>query len=107
LYPASPYLLETSLEPPAGGDYVKKPILGREGANIQIFEHGKLFLETPGPYDGPAVYQAIRPLPRFDGKYFPVVGSWIVNGWACGIGIREDENLITGNLSRFVPHVFE
>jgi glutathionylspermidine synthase len=107
LYPESPYLLETSLEPLAGGDYVKKPILGREGANIQIFEHGKLFLETPGPYDGPAVYQALWPLPRFDGKYFPVVGSWIVNGWACGIGIREDENLITGNLSRFVPHVFE
>jgi glutathionylspermidine synthase len=35
-----------------------------------------------------------------------VVGSWTVNGWSCGVGIREDEGLITGNLSRFVPHVF-
>lgn len=106
LNPESPYLLETSWEPLPDGNYVKKPILGREGANIQIFEHGKLFLETEGPYDGPAVYQEIWPLPRFEHKFFPVVGSWIVNGWACGIGIREDESLITGNLSRFVPHLF-
>jgi glutathionylspermidine synthase len=106
LNPRNPYLLETALEPLPGGNYVKKPLLGREGANIQIFEQGRLFLETEGPYDGPAVYQEIWPLPRFEGKYFPVIGSWIVNGWACGIGIREDESLITGNLSRFVPHTF-
>jgi glutathionylspermidine synthase len=29
-----------------------------------------------------------------------------VNGHACGIGIREDQSPITGNLSRFVPHLF-
>ena len=85
---------------------MKKPILGREGANIQIFENGKLFLENPGPYDGPAVYQETCPLPRFDDRFFALIGSWLVNGWACGIGIREDESLITGNLSRFVPHVY-
>ena len=107
LNPRSPYLLETAREPLPGGDYVKKPILGREGANVQIFEHGKLLTETDGPYDGPAVYQETCPLPRFDEKYFPIVGSWIVNGWSCGLGIREDESPITGNLSRFVPHVFE
>ncbi len=106
LNPRHPNLLETSFEPLPGGNYVKKPILGREGANIQIFEKGRLFLENPGPYDGPAVYQEICPLPRFDGRFFALIGSWLVNGWACGIGIREDESLITGNLSRFVPHVF-
>jgi glutathionylspermidine synthase len=51
------------------------------------------------------VYQQLNPLPEFDGSY-PVVGSWMVNGWACGIGIREDATPITGNLSRFVPHLF-
>lgn len=106
LFPDSPYLLEASFEPLADGHYVKKPILGREGANVQIFERGKLFLQTEGPYDGPAVYQETWPLPRFDGRYFACIGSWIVNGWACGIGIREDESLITGNFSRFVPHTF-
>ena len=34
----------------------------------------------------------------------PVIGSWIVGGDACGLSIREDENPITGNTSRFVPH---
>jgi glutathionylspermidine synthase len=106
LNPGHPNLLEASFEPLADGNYVKKPILGREGANVQIFDRGRLFLETEGPYDGPAVYQKTWPLPRFDNRYFPVIGSWMVNGWACGIGVREDENLITGNLSRFVPHRF-
>lgn len=106
LNPRNPYLLEAAFEPLVRGTYVKKPILGREGANVQLFQHGKLLVETDGPYDGPAVYQEVFPLPRFEKKYYPVIGSWIVNGWACGIGIREDENPITGNLSRFVPHVF-
>ena len=106
LNPGHPNLLEASFEPLPGGSYVRKPILGREGSNIQIFEHGRLFLETEGPYDGPAVYQQTWPLPRFDNRFFPVIGSWFVNGWACGMGIREDENLITGNLSRFMPHVY-
>ena len=106
LFPKNPYLLEAGFEAPACGDYVKKPIFGREGANIQIFEQGKLFLKTDGDYDGPWVYQEICPLPRFDQRYFACIGSWIVNGWSCGIGIREDERLVTGNLSRFVPHLF-
>ena len=58
------------------------------------------------PYGGgPFVYQEARSLPQFDGNY-PVIGSWLVNGYACGIGIREDRSPITLNTSRFVPHVF-
>jgi len=106
LFPDSPYLLETSFEPLDGGNFVQKPIFGREGANVQIFEGGKLFFKTDGPYDGPSVYQEICPLPQFDHRYFACIGSWIVNGWSCGIGIREDESLVTGNLSRFLPHIF-
>jgi glutathionylspermidine synthase len=104
LFPDSPHLLESSFTEPSTGNYVKKPIFSREGANIQIFQGGQLFMKTEGPYDGPAVFQEIWPLPRFDGRHFACVGSWMVNGWACGIGIREDESLITGNTSRFVPH---
>ena len=30
----------------------------------------------------------------------------MVNGYACGIGIREDATPVTRNTSRFVPHLF-
>ncbi len=106
LFPESPYLLEARFSPLAGGDFVQKPIFGREGANVQIFQQGKLLLKTDGPYDGPTVYQKVCPLPRLDGRHFACIGSWIVNGWACGIGIREDESPVTGNLSQFVPHLY-
>lgn len=106
LNPGHPLLLETSFEPPAFGQYVQKPLLGREGANIRIFDNGKEIATTEGPYDGTAVYQKFTPLPRFDDRFFAVVGSWIINGWSAGLGIREDESLITGNLSRFVPHLY-
>ncbi len=62
-------------------------------------------LATDGPYDGPWIYQELHPLPRFENRYSVAIGSWIVNGWACGIGLREDESPITGNTSRFVPHL--
>jgi len=105
LFPDSPNLLESSFEPLPGGDFVQKPILGREGANVQIFEHGKLSLQTEGPYDGPSVCQKLCRLPQFDGQYV-CIGSWIVNGWSCGLGLREDATPVTGNLSRFVPHLY-
>jgi glutathionylspermidine synthase len=58
------------------------------------------------PYgDQACVYQELKPLRRFDGNY-AVIGSWMVNGYACGIGIREDRGPVTGNTSRFVPHFF-
>lgn len=105
LYPDHPNLLHTEFKPLIGKPYVQKPILSREGANIQIFEHGELLLKTDGPYNGPCVYQQLWELPNFDGNH-PCIGSWMVNGWACGIGIREDKTLVTGNTSRFVPHLF-
>jgi glutathionylspermidine synthase len=104
LFPECPYLLRASWEP-LGSAYVKKPILGREGANVAIISGGRMLAETAGTYaDCPCVYQEYHPLPSFDGNY-PVLGSWMVNGYACGMGIREDRDLITQNTSRFVPHV--
>lgn len=104
LFPESPYLLEASDEL-LEGPCVRKQYLGREGANVAVLEDGQPVLETDGPYDGACIYQRYHPLPQFDGNY-PVIGSWMVNGHACGIGIREDTSLITQNTSRFVPHLF-
>jgi glutathionylspermidine synthase len=42
-------------------------------------------------------------MPSFADQY-PVLGSWLVDHTPCGLSIREDENPITGNTSRFVPH---
>jgi glutathionylspermidine synthase len=103
LFRDSPYLLRASFEP-LDVDYVKKPIHGREGSNIEIVAGGQTILQTGGPYGGPFVYQELRKLPNFDGN-FPAIGSWLVNGYACGIGIREDKEPVTSNTSRFVPHL--
>ncbi|HVJ79473.1 MAG TPA: glutathionylspermidine synthase family protein [Planctomycetia bacterium] len=105
MFPDSPYLLPCGWEPLSDA-YVRKPILSREGANVAIVHRGAVMLETGGEYGGePMVYQEFRPLPCFDGNY-ALVGSWMVNGYAAGIGIREDKTLITGNTSRFVPHLY-
>ncbi len=105
LYPDSPYILPAWFEAPEGVDYVRKPIHAREGANIQVVRGGSVTLETEGPYrvDREVIYQQFEPLKEYDGRY-PVIGSWMINGWSCGVGIREDDCIITQNTSRFLPH---
>ena len=89
------------------GDHVRKPFFSREGANISIVQAGSVTEESLGTYAaGQWVYQSYCPLPDFDGRH-PVIGSWMVGDQAHGMGIRESANLITDNLSQFVPHYFE
>jgi glutathionylspermidine synthase len=105
LFPDSPYLLRTEFEP-FGDTYVSKPIHSREGANIAIIEDGRTIAETAGEYgEVRRIYQEYHPLPQF-GECHTVVGSWMVNGYPCGIGLREDVSPITRNTSRFLPHIF-
>ncbi|MDR8305654.1 hypothetical protein FPK79_23100, partial [Acinetobacter baumannii] len=64
----------------------------------QIIEH------ADGDYaEEPMISQAFQPLPRF-GDSYTLIGSWIVDDEACGLGIREDNTLITKDTSRFIPH---
>jgi glutathionylspermidine synthase len=88
-----------------GADYVRKPLLSREGSNVTIRSRG-VVRQQPGGYGKEGfVYQGVAPLPSFDGRY-PVIGAWIVGDQPAGIGIREDDSPITRNSSRFVPHYF-
>jgi len=88
------------------GSFVKKPIFGREGHNVTISAPG-VFDTAGGDYGREGfVWQAYQPLPTFDGNH-AVVGSWVIEGKAAGIGMREDERRITHNSSRFVPHYFK
>jgi glutathionylspermidine synthase len=104
MFPGHPNLLPASFDP-IDGPHVRKPILSREGNNVALVIGGKTVVETPGPYTGPYVFQQLQPLPDFHGNQ-AVVGSWLVNGHAAGVGVREDTSPITGNTSRFIPHVF-
>jgi glutathionylspermidine synthase len=107
LFPGHPNLLECYLNDARNlHDYVKKPLLSREGANLTIRRGGSVE-ETPGPYGAEGfIYQQTARIPNFDGA-FPVIGSWVIDGAAAGIGIRESSTPVTNNLSSFVPHLFE
>ena len=107
LFPGHDNLLECHFSRPKNlAGYVRKPLLSREGANL-TFQRGTTIQETGGPYGEEGfVYQAMGPISDFGGA-FPVIGSWMIDGVAAGIGIRESETPVTNNLSCFVPHVFE
>lgn len=109
LYPDSPYILPAFFDDASQitGDYVKKPVFSREGANVDIVIAGGVKESTPGDYGEEGfVYQQYAPIPDFDGN-FPVIGSWLIGGEAGGMGIRESKTLITGNMSMFCPHYFK
>jgi glutathionylspermidine synthase len=109
MFPRHPNLLPAFFDddPNAAGlgtSYVRKPIYSREGANVALISKGVTFAEQQGPYGAEGfIRQALAPLPDFSGQY-PVLGSWLIDHTPCGLSIREDENPITGNTSRFVPH---
>jgi glutathionylspermidine synthase len=112
---------------------VKKPIYSREGAGITLsgaeLQHwqatilhestSNAMFGTDGGRNKFNLYgsegyvvQAYTPLAvaRENGRtvhadVHAVIGSWIVDGVPAGIGIREDDTLITTDTSRFVPHI--
>jgi glutathionylspermidine synthase len=86
------------------GTYVRKPLLSRQGANIEIVQDGKTLSRSDGPYDGDAhIVQGFHPLPDYDG-HFPLVGCWLVASKAVGLCIREDLTLVTSKDSCCIPH---
>ncbi|MDE3165653.1 MAG: glutathionylspermidine synthase family protein, partial [Acidobacteriota bacterium] len=103
LFPRHPLLLEASFDGPGlMMSWVKKPLLGREGANITMHQPGK-DLETPGDYGAEGfIYQHMAPVKPMDGCY-PVIGSWVIGheegAAAAGVGIRESDTPIITNTS--------
>jgi glutathionylspermidine synthase len=115
LYPGHPLLLPAYFENHGDrGDlsaYVRKPLHSREGANVSIVRPNAQTVATDGPYgDGPFVRQGIAPAAVFRDAggvaRYPVLGLWMIDQDASGVGIRESAGLITDNLSSFVPHYF-
>lgn len=110
LYPRHPYLLEAHFDGPGlMMSWVRKPLLGREGANITLHQPGNE-IRTDGDYGEEGfIYQELAPPAMFDGMH-AVLGSWVIGheegNAAAGMGIRESDTPIIGNISRFVPHLF-
>lgn len=107
-YRGHPNLLESHFEQPGqsfGAGWVRKPLFSREGANVELMLPNGEKVTEPGPYaDSPFIRQKLQPLPKF-GDSYTMIGSWVVGNSAAGIGIREDNSLITKDSSRFLPHI--
>ncbi len=102
-----PNLLPAFDAEPAGlTDVVRKPRLGREGENVSL-RLASGTVELGGDYAETGwIYQAYQPLGLFEGNH-AVIGSWVIDGEARGIGVRESDGPITQDTARFVPHYFE
>ena len=114
LYPDHPNLLPAYFEAQKfTSDYVKKPLLSREGANVTIKTSRSGVENTiaiPGEYGAEGfIYQGFHPIPNYreaGQDNYMVIGSWIIGDEPAGMGIREDESPVTKNTSRFLPHYF-
>jgi glutathionylspermidine synthase len=109
MYPNHENLLPAYLDGPRDlVSFVKKPKLGREGANVSIYSKGDTVGETTGPYaDSGWIYQGMSPATKIGDKY-AVIGSWeVADQGPAGIGVRESNQMTVGNTSSFVPHLIE
>ncbi|EAL3910602.1 glutathionylspermidine synthase family protein [Campylobacter upsaliensis] len=105
LYPNHPLLLESSCEPLQGKDFVRKPMFGREGANISIVKDDVKLQENIGPYgNNKMIYQQYYELNSNENKYYQAGVFFAYEG--CGLGFRKG-GLIIDNASKFVGHIIK
>lgn len=111
--PSHPNLLPTFLDYDGAADvlgetYVRKPIWGVDGANVEITVDGKVIAfqeDAEADTKAEKILQQYCPLPSF-GKRYAVISTWIIGGRAAGLTIR-DGGLITDYFGPTVPHVID
>ena len=86
-------------------NFVAKPILSREGCNIDVVVNGNVVEKTEGPYGADRIFQEKAKLFEQDGNK-AVIGSWIIGDKAAGMIIRDSDKDIVINTSKVVPHFF-
>ncbi len=111
LFPDHPLLLPAYADGPRDlTDWVRKPVWGREGQNVEIRRGGEVVASADGDYDGSGnIWQAYTPLPALfdasmDRELTFVAGAWVIGDEPAGLGFRGD-GLITTNASTFYSHV--
>ncbi|MPY71030.1 MAG: bifunctional glutathionylspermidine amidase/synthase [Alphaproteobacteria bacterium] len=107
MYPNSRYLLNSQYELTdelRRTGYVSKPIVGRCGANISIYNrHEDLITETPGQFDSQdQVYQELFRLPQI-GDNNVQIGTFSVGGAFGGACVRVDPSLVITTSSGLWP----
>ncbi|KAF0714948.1 Aste57867_3631 [Aphanomyces stellatus] len=104
LYPDHPYLLRSSFDQADVASFTRgycaKPVMGRTGANVSIFdEHHNLISATGGKWDQDNIlFQELALLPKYDDKYVQV-NCWAIDGHYGGTILRVDESNIIGGAS--------
>lgn len=107
IFPEHPYLLDSRHELTAElqrSGYVAKPIAGRCGFNISLFDKNEnLLRETGGVFDAQnQIYQELWKLPAVDG-YRAQVCTFAVRGRYAGSCVRVDQSLIITTDSDLLP----
>lgn len=107
LYPYHPLLLQTERDVLPHKKSVSKVLLGREGANVIIYDESGAVLETAaGEYDDQSrIYQEYVTLPTDAGGYTYQAGVFYA-GEACALGFRRGGKILD-NTAQFVGHVVD
>jgi len=108
LYPGHENLLPAYLDRPWGmRSWIEKPLHGREGDGMRWVIEGTEHASPHQHYGAEGrCYQLWSPPEPFDGAY-PVLGAWVVDGHAAGLGVRESDGPVTDYYARFVPHYID
>lgn len=107
LYPDHPYLLDTQFELTdelAAAGHVAKPIVGRCGQNIAIYDRNSaLVTSTTGRFaERDMIYQQLFPLPKIGGMNVQLC-SFSVGGTFSGACVRVDPSAIITTKSDILP----
>ncbi len=107
IFPDHPYLLNSRFELTEDFNqrgYVSKPIAGRCGLNISMFDkHDNLLKETSGKFEQQdQVYQELWKLPDIDG-YRTQLCTFSAQGKYAGSCVRVDQSLVITSHSDLLP----
>ena len=99
---------KAAIAPHSPNGLVRKALLGREGANITIYNSdGSVAQAQDGAYGAEGyLWQARTNLAKAGPTGTAVLGVWLIGDEARGMGVREADGLITTDDCHFVPHIF-
>lgn len=107
LFPENPHFLPAAGVPLPDVAQVAKPIWGREGRNITIWENGQTVSRTDGFYARqPLIYQQKAEL-ACDGTHYYQAGVFISAEVPCGLGFRRGPSPIITTDDAMIGHIVD